>query len=162
MDHFISYDLARGLHIIAVIAWLAGLLMLPRLYAGISALPADDAARQILIKSTQQIRTIILAPFMVLAWALGIFLFGTYFATDWDDPVARALAAPSWFWIKVALALSLTAYHGFLVSAGRRMAHREQAYSERFWHVMSVLPFLVAMAVVLLATLEPGNSDLAF
>lgn len=37
MDHAISYDLARGLHIIAVIAWISGLLMLPRFYAYITA-----------------------------------------------------------------------------------------------------------------------------
>ena len=154
--HFISHDLARGLHIISVIAWIAGMLMLPRFYANITALPPSDAGvGALLLRSAKHIRTIILAPFMMLAWAFGIFLFFAYFATDWDAPIDRLVAVPLWFWGKLALVLTLTAYHGLLVAEGRRLAAGERRRSESFWRVMSVLPFIVAAAIVLLATLEP-------
>lgn len=153
--HFISYDLARGLHIISVMAWIAGMLMLPRFYADITALPPSDAAVGALLRSAKHIRTIILAPFMMLAWAFGIFLFFAYFATDWDAPIDRLVAVPLWFWAKFALVLTLTAYHGLLVAEGRRLAASERRRSEGFWRVMSVLPFIVVAAIVLLATLEP-------
>lgn len=154
-EHLISYDLARGLHIMAVIAWMAGMLMLPRFYSCIGALPHGDAATQTLLQTARSIRTIILAPFMVLAWALGIFLFFAYFAPDWDSPSDRFSAVPSWFWAKLVLVLALTAYHGLLVADGRRLAAGERRRSARFWRVMSVLPFIIATAIVLLATLEP-------
>lgn len=162
MQHLISYDLARGMHIIAVIAWISGMLVLPRFYATISCLPAGDVGEQVLLKSAQHIRAIILTPFMVLAWSFGLFLFAAYFATDWEEPVARLHAVPFWFWAKFALALTLTAYHGLLVSAGRRFARGERPLSERFWDVMSWAPFFIAVFIVLLATLEPGRSDLSF
>lgn len=155
MQHAISYDLARGLHVIAVIAWMSGLVMLPRFYANISALPAGDAATDILLRSAKQIRSLILTPFMVLVWGLGIFLFFGYFAPDWEAPFDRLAAVPLWFWVKLALALCLTAYHGMLIAEGRRLANGERPHSSGFWNVMSVLPFFAAVVIVLLATLEP-------
>lgn len=155
MQHAISYDLARGLHVIAVMAWMAGLLMLPRFYANINALPAGDAATDILLRSAKQIRSFILTPFMVLAWGLGIFLFFGYFASDWETPLNSLATAPLWFWVKLALALCLTGYHGMLIGEGRRLATGERRHSRGFWNVMSVLPFFVAVVIVLLATLEP-------
>jgi putative membrane protein len=45
-----AYDLARGLHILAVIAWMAGLLFLPRLFA----YDAEQAAKPEPLKSEMQ------------------------------------------------------------------------------------------------------------
>jgi putative membrane protein len=154
-QHIISYDLARGLHIISVIAWIAGILMLPRFYGALTELTPSDPAAPVLLKAAQNIRTIILTPFMVLAWAFGIFLFFTYFAPDWDAPAERLDYVPLWFWGKFALALSLTAYHGLLSVEGKRLARGERRHSKAFWSVMSVVPFFVAIAIVLLATIEP-------
>lgn len=161
MQHVISYDLARGLHIIAVIAWIAGMLMLPRFYASITALPAGDRAQEVLLRSVRQIQTIILIPSMLLAWAFGIFLFFAYFASDWDSPMERLTSVPAWFWVKLTLVLALSAYHGVLVAEGRRLGASQHRRSERFWRVLSVLPFLVAVVIVLLATLEPTALNLA-
>lgn len=156
MDHLISYDLARGLHIIAVIAWIAGLLMLPRFYAYISASQPGGELEQSMLKAARSLRMIILAPSLVLAWAFGLFLFATYLSGDWTRPLPEVLSGvPHWFWAKLILVLGLSGYHGFLSAAGRRLAAGERRHSEVFWRRMSEVPFLVAIAVVLLATLEP-------
>ena len=154
-QHLISYDLARGLHIISVIAWMAGMLMLPRFYAALTELAPNDAAAPVLLKAAQNIGAIILTPFLVLAWAFGIFLFFTYFAPDWEAPAERFEYVPPWFWAKLGLALLLTAYHGLLSVEGKRIARGERRRSKGFWSVMSVVPFFVATVIVLLATFEP-------
>ena len=156
MDHVISYDLARGLHIIAVIAWIAGLLMLPRFYAYITASQPGGELETAMLKAARSLRAIILAPSMILAWAFGIFLFFTYVTGDWSRPTSEVLAsAPTWFWIKLLLVVGLSGYQGFLSSEGRKLATGQRPRSERFWRLMSEVPFLVAIAAVLLATLEP-------
>ena len=156
MDHAISYDLARGLHIIAVIAWIAGLLMLPRFYAYLTASQPGGELEASMLKAAQSLRSIILGPSMVLAWAFGLFLFATYITGDWSRPVGEVLVGvPHWFWAKFILVLGLSGYHGFLSAEGRRIAKGERRRSERFWRLMSEVPFLVAVAAVLLATLEP-------
>jgi putative membrane protein len=156
MDHLISYDLARGLHIIAVIAWIAGLLMLPRFYAYITGAQPGGEVEQTMLKAARNLRLIILGPSLILTWAFGIFLFVTYVSGDWSRPFAEVISTvPHWFWGKLILVLGLSGYHGFLISAGRKLAAGERRHSEKFWRVMSEVPFLVAIAAVLLATLEP-------
>jgi putative membrane protein len=156
MQHVITYDLARGLHVIAVIAWMSGLLMLPRFYACITATPRGDPVEERLLKSAAVIRTLVMAPALVLSWALGLFLFGAYFISDFEAPLTETLTyIPAWFWAKLTLVIGLSAYHGFLITNGRKLAAGERRHSEGFWDIMSAAPFIVAVAAVLLATLEP-------
>jgi putative membrane protein len=156
MQHAITYDLARGLHIIAVIAWMSGLLMLPRFYACITAIQRGEPTETALLDSARRIRAIILFPAIVLSWAFGLFLFGAYFIPDREMPLPAIVGiVPPWFWVKLAIVVALSAYHGFLISQGRKLAAGERRYSERFWQMMSVAPFVAAIGAVLLATLEP-------
>jgi len=156
MEHVIGYDLARGLHIIAVIAWIAGLLMLPRFYAYITASTPGGELEAAMLKAARNLRMIILIPSFILAWSFGLFLFATYITGDWSRPIPEVLATvPHWFWGKLILVLGLSGYQGFLSSAGKRLAAGERKHTERYWRLMSEVPFLVAIAAVLLATLEP-------
>lgn len=156
MEHVIGYDLARGIHIIAVIAWVAGLLMLPRFYAYITASQSGGELEVAMLKAARSLRLIILTPSLILAWAFGIFLFVTYLTGDWSRPLPQVVAdVPHWFWAKLLLVLALTGYHGLLSGEGRKLAQGQRPHSEKFWRRMSEVPFLIAIAVVLLATLEP-------
>jgi putative membrane protein len=156
MDHVIGYDLARGMHIIAVIAWVAGLLMLPRLYAYVTASQPGGELEQAMLKAARGLRMIILAPSLVLAWSFGLFLFATYITGDWNRPMAEVLGGvPHWFWAKLLLVLGLSGFHGFLSAEGRKLTAGARPRSERFWRLTGEVPFLVAVAVVLLATVEP-------
>jgi putative membrane protein len=156
MLHLITYDLARGLHVIAVIAWISGLLMLPRFYAYISASQRDGELEQAMLKAARNLQLIILSPSLVLSWAFGLFLLATYLAPDLQAlPQASIEAVPHWFWLKLVLVLGLSGYHGFLIGEGRTLAAGRRNHSERFWRVMSEIPFVIAIAVVLLATVEP-------
>ena len=156
MEHVISYDLARGLHIIGVIAWVAGLLMLPRFYAYITASTPGGELEAAMLKAARSLRLIILGPALVVTWSFGLFLFATYIVGGWDRPPSElAISVPHWFWAKLILVLGLSGYHGFLSSAGRKLAAGQRPHSEKYWRLMSEIPFLVAIAAVLLATLEP-------
>jgi putative membrane protein len=155
-EHVISYDLARGLHIIAVMAWVAGLLILPRYYAHISASQPGGELEQTLLGAAAKLRVVILAPSIILAWALGLFLFATYIIGDWSRPLPELLASvPRWLWAKLILVLALSGYHGFLSVEGRRLAAGERRHSGRFWRIMGEVPFLIAIVVVLLAAIKP-------
>ncbi len=151
-----SYDLFRGLHIIAVIAWMAGLLMLPRLYAYQTGAQPGGELEQKMIVASRALQRIILTPAMLIAWALGLHLAATYLIGDWSGGVGEALVrVPAWFWAKLVFVLALSGYHGFLISSGKKLARGERPRSERFWRMTNELPFIVAIVVVLLATLEP-------
>jgi len=153
---FISYDLARGLHIISVMALIASLLMQPRFFAYISSSQPGGELETKMLEAAKRLRVIIMGPSLVLAWVFGLYLFTFYMVGDWERPLAEIVAGvPHWFWLKLVLVIGLSGYHGFLVSEGRRLAKGERRHSEKFWRGMSEVPFVVAIIVVLLATVEP-------
>ncbi len=156
MDHFLSYDLARGLHLIAVVAWVAGMLMQPRFFAYITASQPGGELEAAMLKAAHNLRLIILNPAITLAWIFGLYLFGAYLIGDWNRPFGEVMASvPHWFWGKLLLVTALSGYHGYLVSEGKRLAKGERRRTPRFWKLMSELPFVAAIVVILLATLEP-------
>jgi putative membrane protein len=142
----IPYDLARGLHILAVIAWMAGMLMLPRFYIyQFSAAPGGELDRK-MTEAAGRLTRIILTPALVLAW-----IFGTYLVVVFDSGMLKE----PWLIGKLSLVVLMTALHGFLIGAGRKFARGERPHTERFWRLLNELPFVMAIGIVMLATLEP-------
>lgn len=140
------YNLLRALHIIAVIAWMAGMLMLPRLYAyQTGAAPGGELEKK-MIEASRRLRSIIMTPALLVSWGLGLWLLIQF---TWGNIMS--------FWLiaKLVLVVAMTGLHGFFASAGRKLALGERPYSERFWRLMNEVPFIIAIVIVLLAVLEP-------
>jgi protoporphyrinogen IX oxidase len=145
----LSYDLARGLHLIAVIAFMAGMLMLPRLYAyQTESEPGGELERK-MIEAARRLRTFILSPALVLVWVFGLYLLFAFHGG------LAGLMQP-WLATKIALAVALSGLHGYLVSAGKKLARGERKHSGKYWRMLNEIPFVIAIAIVLLATLQPG------
>ncbi|MBI1186435.1 MAG: TIGR00701 family protein [Alphaproteobacteria bacterium] len=141
-----SFELIRALHIIAVIAWMAGLLMLPRLYAyQYESEPGGELEKK-MIEAARRLRVLILAPALVLAFAFGLLLYVQRVPSG---------APPIWLGLKVLLALCLAGYHGLCLAEGKRLARGERRRSAKFWRMTGEIPIVLAIAIVLLAVLEP-------
>jgi putative membrane protein len=149
------YDLARGLHILAVIAWMAGLLFLPRLYA----YDAEQNAKPEPLKSEMQtlLRTwqarllrIILNPAMILALIFGAWLFWLRSGEGADWSFARQ----PWMVTKLFCVLLLFGWHGFLSAERKRIAAGTSTRTGRFWRMTNEIPFLLAIIIVLSVTTE--------
>jgi putative membrane protein len=140
------YDLARGLHIIAVIAFVAGMLMLPRYYAHITDSERGGELETKMLAAAAKLRAIIVNPSIVAVWVLGLWLLIKF---DWPR-----IGEP-WLIAKLVLVAALSGLHGYFISEGKRLARGERRRSARFWRMIGELPFLVAIVVVLLATAEP-------
>ena len=146
------YDLARGLHIIAVIAWMAGLLYLPRLYVYHSKTAVGSETDETFQVMERRLLRGIMNPAMVVAYLFGAWLI-------WIDGHARGwgfLLKP-WMLTKIAGIVFLTGWHHFLGVARKAFAEGERPYSERFWRLTNELPFLAAIIMVLAVTTEFGD-----
>ena len=148
------YDLARGLHILAVIAWMAGLLFLPRLYA-YDAEQADKpeplrAEMRTLLRLWQaRLAKIILEPASGLALLFGAWLI-------WLDVETRGwgfLAEP-WMVVKLVGVFLLFGWHGFLRAERRRIEAGTSTRTGRFWRMTNEIPFLLAIVMVISVTTE--------
>lgn len=149
------YDLLRGLHIIAVIAWMAGMMYLPRLYAyhTETAPPGSEFDSHFQVWEAKLLR-IIINPSMIVTWVLGLAL--VWWHVDAAGEGWSFLARP-WMAAKLALVLGLSGWHGMLAGARRKLASGARPRSARFWRATNEIPFLIAVAAVLLVTLQPGG-----
>lgn len=138
------YDLLRGLHIIAVIAWMAGMLYLPRLYvyhAGATAGSELDLTFQTM---ELKLLRIIINPAMILAFLLGLCLMAAR---------PDVLGQP-WMWVKLAGVVFMVTWHGFLARARKKFANGTNTRSAKFWRMTNELPFVAAIIMVLAVTTE--------
>ncbi|HLK24865.1 MAG TPA: CopD family protein [Caulobacteraceae bacterium] len=145
------FDLIRGLHIVAVIAWMAGMMYLPRLFAyHTRAKPGSEMAETFKVMEARLLRMII-NPAMVLVFVLG----GTLIWVDLARIGPHFWVAP-WFLTKIGGVILLSAWHGYLARARRMFAQDRNTRSERFWRMTNELPFLVAIVIVIAATTKFG------
>ena len=152
------YDLARALHILAVIAWMAGLLFLPRLYAydaeqADKSEPLRGEMRDLLRTWQRRLLKIILNPAMGAAWAFGLWLFWLRSGggADWS------FAQQPWMLAKIAGIFALSGWHGYLAGEYRRIQAGTSVRTGRFWRMTNEIPFLIAIFMVLSVTLEWGT-----
>jgi len=146
------FDLLRGLHIIAVIAWMSGMMYLPRLYAyhTETAPPGSEFDAHFLVWERKLLK-IIINPSMGLTWILGVglILWHVYAAKE-----GWAFLLQPWMVVKLAAVIFLSGWHGFLSGSGRRIAAGERPRTGKFWRATNEIPFLVAIVAVLAVTLQ--------
>lgn len=148
------YDIARGLHILAVIAWMAGLLFLPRLYA----YDAEQAAKpeplrtemQTLLRAWQgRLLKIILNPAAALSLIFGAWLI--HLDVQMRGP---GFLAEPWMIAKLIGVVLLFGWHGFLSAERKRIAAGTSTRSGKFWRMTNEIPFVLAIIMVLSVTTE--------
>ncbi|MDR3509590.1 MAG: CopD family protein [Caulobacteraceae bacterium] len=149
IEHF---NLIRGLHIIAVIAWMSGLLYLPRLYVyHTRATPGSEMDETFKLMELKLLR-IIINPAMILVFILG----GTLVWIDLERLGPHFWIAP-WMLTKIGALVFLSAWHGFLAGSRRAFAEGRNKRSERFWRMTNELPFIAAIVIVLAVTTKFGG-----
>ena len=139
-----AYLWVKALHIIAVIAWMAGMLYLPRLFVyHCAAEPGSVQSETFKIMERRLLRAII-NPAMVLAWLLGLAM-----ATHLDA------WSETWMQAKFAAVIALSTIHGAYARWRRDFDKDENRHSARFYRYMNEIPTLLLIAIVLLVVLKP-------
>ncbi len=141
------FNMLRGLHILAVIAWMAGLLYLPRLFAYHTRAAVGSEMDETFKVMEAKLLRVIMNPAMIAVVLLGGCLV-------WFDG-ARILRAP-WMIVKLAGVAFLLAWHHYLAVTRKRLAAGRRERSERFWRMTNELPFLAAIVIVLAVTTKFG------
>ena len=140
-DHL---DWIKSFHVIAVIAWMAGMLYLPRLFVYHSEAPVGSAQSELLKVMEQRLLRIIINPAMIATWILGLalaFLSGAYHDV--------------WLQIKFVLVLAMSGLHGFFSAAVKRFARDANARPQHFYRIINEVPMLLIIAIVILAVVKP-------
>jgi putative membrane protein len=140
----LTYAWLKAGHVIFVIFWIAGLLMLPRFYVyHQEAAPGSDEELR-WIEREHKLRKIIINPSMMLVWVLGLSL--VYVTQVWTQ---------GWFIAKFVLVLALSAYHGWMVGYGRKLAAGQRPVSGRALRMMNEVPGILVVLIVVLVIVRP-------
>lgn len=146
---WIDYNWVRAIHLIAVIAWMAGMLIYPRLLVYRLEAQGDERFEAAMDKAANATRKIIVNPTMILTWAMGLLLI----ASRWDF-----LHLQPWFWGKIALVLILSGFHGWLIGLGKKVARGERPIEPRKLRMLNEIPMIIAIFAVILVVVEPFSA----
>ena len=140
----LTYAWLKAGHVIFVIFWIAGLFMLPRFYVyhQEAAPGSEEEARW--VERERKLRQIIISPAMILVWVLGLSL--AYVTGAWTQ---------GWFIAKLTLVTALSAYHGWMVAYGRKLAAGERPVSGRALRLMNEVPGIFVVLIVVLVIVRP-------
>ena len=134
----------KAFHIMAVIAWMAGMLYLPRLYVyHCEVTPGSSESERFKVMERRLLRGIAM-PAMVSSWAFGLWM--AWLIAAWTQ---------GWFWGKLACVVGLTAYHVLLARWVRDFAEDRNARPARFYRFMNEVPTLLMIAIVVLVIVQP-------
>jgi putative membrane protein len=134
----------KAFHVIAVIAWMAGMLYLPRLFAyHCEAEVGSKQSETFKIMERRLLRAII-NPAMIVTWVLGLWL-------AWDLGYFRS----GWLHGKLVLVLALSAMHGLFARWVRDFAADRNTHSQTFYRVVNEVPTVLMVGIVILVIVKP-------
>lgn len=135
-----AYPYIKTLHVVSVIAWMAGLFYLPRLFVYHSEMvqtgsPTDDMFRTMERRLLRQIMN----PAMVSTWVFGLCLVFTPGNVSW---------AQAWPWVKAGAVLVMTWFHHWLGLRRKEFAKAANTRSGRVYRMMNEVPTVLLLVIV--------------
>ena len=141
-----AYPWIKALHILSVIAWMAGLFYLPRLFVyHVQARSGSETSETFKVMERRLLRGI-MWPAMIASYLFGLLLALTPGVVDWGA---------GWIYGKLAAVLGLTVIHLLLARWQRSFARDRDRHSARFYRIVNEVPTLLLIVIVLLVVVKP-------
>src|SRR5438067_782493 len=138
------YEWIKALHVVAVIAWMAGMLYLPRLFVYHCEAAPGSAESETFKRMERRLLKAIINPAMIATWALGLWLI---WAGGW--------LTAGWLHAKLALVLVLSGAHGFFARWVKDFGADRNWRSAGFYRFVNEVPTLLMIAIVILVIVKP-------
>ena len=136
----------KAFHVIAIIAWMAGLLYLPRLFVYHAESRKGSEQSETFKVMKRRVLRYITTPAMIASWILGLWLAFSG-VIDWSKD--------GWFHAKLFLVLVLSAYHGLLAKWTKDFALDRNTRSPRFYRIANEIPTLLMILIVIFVVVRP-------
>ena len=134
------YLVTKSLHVISVIAWMAGMFYLPRLYVyHVEQVEAGSKTDLMFQTMERRLLRAIINPAMFATWIFGLALVFTPGVIDWSD---------WWPWIKAASVLVMSWFHGWLSARRKEFAAGTNTRNGRTYRMMNEVPTVLMIVIV--------------
>lgn len=136
-----AYPWMKSLHIMAVIAWMAGLFYLPRLYVYHAEQSKPGDSRDDVFQTMEhKLLKVIMNPAMIVTWIVGLWLVFTPGIVDWTAV---------WPYLKAAAVIAMTWFHMWLAKRRKDFATGDNSLSGRQYRMMNEVPTVLMIIIVL-------------
>ena len=133
-------------HIVSVVAWMAGLLYLPRLFVYHASAPKGSEQSETFKTMERRLLRGIMNPAMAATYLSGILLLLTPGTVEWDR---------FWIWAKLLLVAALTGFHHLLGRWRKALAEDRNARRPIFYRAVNEVPTLLLILIVILVVVRP-------
>lgn len=135
-----------ALHVISVIAWMAGLFYLPRLFVyHADAEPGSQMSETFKVMEHRLLRAVT-TPAMIASWLFGLTLVFYFHAVSFSH---------GWVWIKALLVILLSGYHGLLARHLKSFANDRNDKPARYYRMINEVPTVLMIGIVIAVIVRP-------
>jgi putative membrane protein len=139
-----AYLWVKALHVIAIIAWMAAILYLPRLFVYHCSAPKGSIQSETFKIMERRLLRAIMTPAMIVAWLTGLHLV-----------VSSGFYTAGWFHLKLLFVLILSGMHGFMSKLVRTFAQDQNQKSDRYYRILNEVPTVCMIVIVIAVIVKP-------
>jgi protoporphyrinogen IX oxidase len=141
------YNYVKAFHVIAIIAWMAGMLYLPRLYAYHADAAAGSELSETLKIMERRLLKVIITPAMIATWLLGLWLVFGFDVIDWRSA--------GWLHVKLTAVILLSGMHGAFSKWRKDFEADRNTRSSRFYRLINEVPTVLLIIIVIMVIVKP-------
>lgn len=139
------YDWIKALHVISIIAWMAGMLYLPRLFVyHCETQPGSDSSERFKVMERRLLRAI-MNPAMIASIVFGVALIA----------LNPGWMSQGWLHAKILLVVILVGVHGLMARWRKDFEADRNTHPQRFFRIMNEVPTLLMIGIVILVVVKP-------
>ena len=140
------YEWVKALHVISVIAWMAGMMYLPRLFVYHAESAVGSEKSETFKVMERRLYRGIMTPAMLATWIFGLWLAFGFGIVDF---------LMGWMWLKAAMVIALSGVHGWYGSLLRAFQQDRNTRSHKFYRAINEIPFVIAIVIVIAVIVKP-------
>ena len=136
----------KALHVVSVIAWIADMMYLPRLFVYHTSAEKGSIQSETFKVMERRLYRGIITPAMAATWIFGLIMVFTPGIIDWHE---------GWVWVKAVSVIALSGIHGYYGRQVRNFAADRNERPHGFWRVVNELPFVLVIIIVIMVIVRP-------
>jgi putative membrane protein len=140
------YPWLKAAHVISMVAWMAGMFYLPRLFVYHCAVPRGSAESERFKLMERRLLKQIINPAMIATFLFGILLVLTPGVIDWSA---------GWWHVKLLGIVLMTGVHGVLVRRRRDFLHDRNTRPARYFRILNEVPTILLVVIVVMVIVRP-------
>ncbi|AZL15607.1 protoporphyrinogen oxidase HemJ [Rickettsiales endosymbiont of Stachyamoeba lipophora] len=135
----------KALHIISIVAWMAGMFYLPRLFVYHTENQSNHQICKVFEVMERRLLKIIINPAMILTFIFGLSLM----------KIVGFENLGKWFHVKLLLILILTGFHGLLAKYRKDLLNKTFIKNAKFFRIINEIPTIIVILIIILAVVKP-------